>query len=105
MGAAQLEANADHVSGRGSAARCGGGGWGGPAWSSTPGGANRDDGDRCEDLPDYEEEQEAPETMLASQYADVDLLQVQTYFIKPTREGALSRWVAIVERNAEPLPE
>lgn len=60
--------------------------------------------DASDELPDYEEE-EAPKAVLAPKYEDVDLLEVQAYFRKPTRAGALSRWIAIVERDAEALPE
>lgn len=60
--------------------------------------------DASDELPDYEEE-EAPEAVLAPKYEDVDLLEVQAYFRKPTRAGALSRWFAIVERDVEALPE
>ncbi|GAA5861408.1 hypothetical protein JCM3774_000239 [Rhodotorula dairenensis] len=73
--------------------------------SAAAGGAGRDDDADFGELPDYEEEQEAPEAVLAPKYEDMDLLQEQTYFRAPSREGALSRWVAIVQRNAEPLPE
>ncbi|GAA5981137.1 hypothetical protein JCM10908_003997 [Rhodotorula pacifica] len=60
-------------------------------------------GGTSDELPDYEDD-EAPEASLAPKYEDLELVQ-QAYFRKPTREGALYRWAALLEKDAEDLPE
>ncbi|GAA5888746.1 hypothetical protein JCM6882_002834 [Rhodosporidiobolus microsporus] len=52
-----------------------------------------------DDLPDFEEEQEAPEAFLEPRRKEI-VVEEQAYFAQPTRNGAVSRWVAILGKEA-----
>ncbi|KPV78121.1 uncharacterized protein RHOBADRAFT_50630 [Rhodotorula graminis WP1] len=54
-------------------------------------------------LPDYDEEEDGPEVPLVS-IEDPVLLEEQGYFRRPTEEGAIRRWVVMLEREKRPLP-
>ncbi|GAA5898230.1 hypothetical protein JCM8208_000189 [Rhodotorula glutinis] len=54
-------------------------------------------------LPDYDEEDEGPEGPLFAA-EDPVLLEEQGYFRRPTKEGAIRRWVVMLDREKRPLP-
>ncbi|BGO88582.1 hypothetical protein NBRC10512_002672 [Rhodotorula toruloides] len=58
----------------------------------------------ADSLEEYVDEQEDPETVFQPKFEDIDLLQNQAYFEHPTRQGAVGRWITLLEKDSEPLP-
>ncbi|BGP28462.1 hypothetical protein JCM10296v2_000197 [Rhodotorula toruloides] len=58
----------------------------------------------ADSLEEYVDEQEDPETIFQPKFEDIDLLQNQAYFENPTRQGAVNRWITLLEKDSEPLP-
>lgn len=58
----------------------------------------------ADSLEEYVDEQDDPETVFQPKFENIDLVQIQAYFDQPTREGAVNRWIALLEKDSEPLP-
>ncbi|GAA5837082.1 hypothetical protein JCM9279_005580 [Rhodotorula babjevae] len=54
-------------------------------------------------LPDYDDDEDGPEAPLITM-DDPVLLEEQGYFRRPTKEGAIRRWVVMLDRDKRPLP-
>ncbi|BGP21308.1 hypothetical protein Rt10032_c01g0024 [Rhodotorula toruloides] len=74
----------------------------GPAARRADGASERHESP-ADSLEEYVD-QDDPEIVFQPKFEEIDLLQNQAYFEKPTRHGAVTRWITLLEKDSGPLP-